>query len=456
MLGSAAQNVIALSDGLFLYYYSEVYNIGTTEFAAIGFVGVFYLIVASIGYGFSKGGQIMVARRAGEGDDEGVGKTFYSMAYFELAMALGMFVLLMFVVPTFFGIFVNSESILAQSLDYLSYRSWGVFFSYLGVSIIALYTGVARTNFIIIDTLLLGAVNIGLNYMLIFGVGPFPEMGIGGAGLASTIAEVVAFVVFVVYILFDKKIHRYFLFEAPRAKVEQLIDETGELVRSFRLPKVDREIIRRMFNIASPIVAQSVVGLGSSFMFFSMVENLGEQELAISNLMRMIYLFLSVPIWGLCAGINTLSSNFIGQDKGYLVMPLAAKTAKLSVAITVLLALPVILFPGHILYPIFGSEEMTLIREGRDIFYILGGIMATYALGAVYFNALVSTGATFTGLTIQASSVVVYVIVVYAAVNITGSLELAWASEIVYWLCMLGITYWYLYSDRWVKYTGRV
>ena len=435
MLGSAAQNVIALSDGLFLYYYSEVYKIGTTEFAAIGFVGVFYLIVASIGYGFSKGGQIMVARRAGEGDDEGVGKTFYSMAYFELAMALGMFVLLMFVVPTFFGIFVNSESILAQSLDYLSYRSWGVFFSYLGVSIIALYTGVARTNFIIIDTLLLGAVNIGLNYMLIFGVGPFPEMGIGGAGLASTIAEVVAFVVFVVYIFFDRKIHRY---------------------QIFKLPKVDKEIIRRMFNIASPIVAQSVVGLGSSFMFFSMVENLGEQELAISNLMRMIYLFLSVPIWGLCAGINTLSSNFIGQDKGYLVMPLANKTAKLSVVITVLLALPVILFPGHILYPIFGSEEMTLIREGRNIFFILGGIMATYAVGAVFFNALVSTGATFTGLTIQASSVVVYIIVVYAAVNYTGSLELAWASEIVYWMCMLGITYWYLYSDRWVKYTGRV
>ena len=61
MLGSAVQNIIALSDSVFLYHLSE------GDFAAIGFVGVFYLIVAAIGFGFSKGGQIIIARRMGEG-----------------------------------------------------------------------------------------------------------------------------------------------------------------------------------------------------------------------------------------------------------------------------------------------------------------------------------------------------------------------------------------------------
>ena len=59
MLGSAAQNVIALSDSVFLYHLSE------TDFASIGFVGVFYLVVAAIGYGFSRGGQIMIPRVRG-------------------------------------------------------------------------------------------------------------------------------------------------------------------------------------------------------------------------------------------------------------------------------------------------------------------------------------------------------------------------------------------------------
>ena len=76
MLGSATQNVIALSDSVFLYHLSE------EDFASIGFVGVFYLVIAAIGYGFSRGGQIMIARRMGEKQESEVGRTFYAMLYF--------------------------------------------------------------------------------------------------------------------------------------------------------------------------------------------------------------------------------------------------------------------------------------------------------------------------------------------------------------------------------------
>lgn len=59
MIGSAAQNIIALTDSLFLYYYD------VHDFAAAGFVSVFYLVVAAIAFGFSKGGQILIARKFG-------------------------------------------------------------------------------------------------------------------------------------------------------------------------------------------------------------------------------------------------------------------------------------------------------------------------------------------------------------------------------------------------------
>ena len=59
MLGSAGQNVIALTDSLFLYRYDE------NDFAAVGFVSVFYLVISSIAYGFSKGGQIIISRKYG-------------------------------------------------------------------------------------------------------------------------------------------------------------------------------------------------------------------------------------------------------------------------------------------------------------------------------------------------------------------------------------------------------
>jgi len=425
MLGSAVQNIIALSDSVFLYHLSEV------DFAAIGFVGVFYLIIASIGFGFSRGGQILIARRMGERKPEGIGRIFYAMLYFEVGLAIIMFLFMQFGTPLFFAAFVNSDIIYAKSLEYIEYRSYGVFFSYAGVAIIALYTGVARTWFIIVDTLVLAVVNIILNYGLIFGHFGLPAMGIAGAGLASTIAEMIAFIFFIIYILFDKK---------------------ASLYQLFQLPKIDWPLIKVQLQMSTPIVAQSVVGLGSWFFFFGIVENLGERELAITNLVRMVYLVLSIPCWGFASGINTLVSNFIGQQKRQAVIPIIWKTSKLCLLMTLVMAVPVLLFPEHVLYPLLGSEDMSLIRDAQGTFYVLLGIISLFAVGGVYFNGLVGTGATLYGLKIQAACAFGYLIYIYVVVEYTnGGLEWAWASEIFYWIIMLSLTVWYLRGKEWYK-----
>jgi len=423
MLGSAAQNVVALSDSVFLYHLSEA------DFAAIGFVGVFYLVVAAIGFGFSKGGQIMIARRMGEGKKEEVGRTFYAMTYYEFGLSIILFLFMQYGCYYFFSLFVNSEVILQKSLEYLDYRSYGVFFSYVGVAIIALYTGVARTSFIIIDTAILAIVNIALNYGLIYGKWGLPAMGIAGAGLASTIAEVVAFVVFMVYIYFDQEARDYKL---------------------FNLPKIDLKLIQKQFNLASPIVAQALVGLGSWFVFFSIIEGLGERPLAITNLGRMVYLILSIPCWGFASGVNTLVSNLIGQKKRQAVVPIIWKTAKLCLFTTLLFSIPVVLYPHQLLYPLLGGEDMSLITEARPVFFVLLLVLICFSVGGVFFNGLAGTGATYFGLKIQFWSAVGYLLYIYYIVNHTSAgLPWAWAGEIFYWLAITVITVLYLLSKKW-------
>lgn len=425
MLGSAVQNIIALSDSVFLYHLSEV------DFAAIGFVGVFYLIIAAIGFGFSKGGQIMIARRAGEGNYLEVGRTFYAMLYFEIGLSIVMFLFMQYGAYYFFSLFVNSDAIFYKSLEYLDYRSWGVFFSYTGVAIIALYTGVARTMFIVVDTLILAIVNIVLNYGLIFGKWGLPAMGIAGAGLASTIAEIIAFIVFGIYIFYDTPSRKYNL---------------------FKFPKVDVPLIKQQLKIATPIVAQAVVGLGSWFVFFGIVENLGERPLAITNLVRMVYLVLSIPCWGFSSGINTIVSNFIGAQRRDAVFPIIWKTAKLCWIITMVITLPVVLFPEFLLYPLLGSEDMSLIIDAKPTLYVLLGILALFSIGGVCFNGMAGTGATAFGLRMQAVCAVFYLVYIYTVVEFTdGGLEWAWASEIFYWIIMLFWTMWYLNSKKWYK-----
>ncbi|MBK7408355.1 MAG: MATE family efflux transporter [Saprospirales bacterium] len=333
MLGSAAQNVIALSDSVFLYY------MGETEFAAIGFVGVFYLVVAAIGYGFSKGGQITIARRVGEKQIDQVRRAFYSMLYFEIALAFVLFLFMKYGCFYFFQLIVDSPAILEKSMEYLDYRYWGVFASYIGVTLIAFYTGIARTTFILVEVFVLAIVNIVLDYALIFGHGVSGH-GYGGAALASTIAEIVALMIFIAYMVFDKPIREF---------------------RLYRLPKLEVAQIKALFQLSLPIVAQAIVGLGSWFLFFGIVENIGERALAISNLVRMVYLILSIPSWGFASGVNTMVSNFIGAQRRQAVLPIIWKTAKLCWASTMVLSLPVVIFPQKMLYPLLGKEDMTLI-----------------------------------------------------------------------------------------------
>ncbi len=424
MLGSAVQNVIALSDAVLLYHKGEV------EFAAMGFVGVFYITIAAIGFSFSRGGQIMIARRMGEIKSAAVGHIFHTMLLFELALALLMWAFMRFGTDWFFQFFLeNSPEVYEKSLEYIHYRSYGVFFSYGGVALISLYSGIARPRIILASTLLLAVVNLALNYALIFGKFGLPEMGIGGSGLASSIAEGVAFVFFVGYMIFDK---------------------ANRPLRIFSFPQPDWPMTMQQLRIALPIVAQAAVGQGSWVFFFGMVENLGERPLAISNLARMVYLLLSIPLWGFSTGVNTLVSNLIGQNRRSEVLAAAWKTGKLCWAVTMLLAVPILLFPGQLLYPLLGKDDMSLIEETQPVFYFLLGLLTFSTFGAVMMNALSGTGATWFGLKLQALCVAVYLGYVYWVTNFTQlGLLWVWASELLYWALMIVFVLFYLRSEKW-------
>jgi putative MATE family efflux protein len=423
MLASAAQNIIVLSDNIFLYHVSSL------DFAAIGLVGVFYLIVASIGYGFSRGGQVLMARRFGERNYRGVGRYFQSLILFEIAIAVVLFLFLQFCSPWLFSILIDNEDIYKKCLEYLIPRSYGIFFSYVGISLVSLYTAVANTRFIIIDTVILAVSNVVLNYIFIFGAFGIEPMGIKGAAIASTMAEVLAFIAFVIYMFYDRSNRKF------------------KLLHTSKLPILR---IRETFNISMPLVVQAVLGLGGWFVFFTFIENMGQKELEISNLLRTVYLILSIPCWGYSAGINTIVSNFIGNNKRIGVLPIIKKTAYLNLLTTAIITLPVVLFPEIILYPLFGLEDGSLILLSKPLMPLLFLILMVFSVGAIYMNGLIGTGHTITVLWIQAIFTFVYLTYSYLVIyEFNMDLRWAWASELIYWIGITLLTINYLYSNKW-------
>ncbi len=423
MLGSAAQNIIVLSDNVFLYHYNSV------DFAAAGLVGVFYLIIASIGYGFSRGGQIIIARKYGEYNYKGSGNALQALILFELALSILLFLFLRFGIESFFKLFIVDAHILEKCIDYIKYRSFGIFFSYLGISLISFYTGIANTKFIMYDTIVLIIVNVALNYILVFGKLGFEPMGIAGSALASTIAEIVAFIIFILYMIWDKTNRKYDL---------------------LALKTLEKKDVNNMFRISIPIVFQSILSIGSWFLFFSFIENVGQEELEISNILRTVYLILSIPSWGFSAGINTLVSGFIGNKKRQAVIPIILKTAKLNLVITMAIAIPVAIFPEFFLYPIFGREDMSLILMTKPYFLVLLIVLFIFGVGGIFFNGLIGTGHTQTALRIQTIFTVFYIVYSYIFIKIHYiDLNWAWAAEIFYWIGITAMSYLYLRTNKW-------
>jgi putative MATE family efflux protein len=340
-----------------------------------------------------------------------------------------MFILMKFGGKAFFSMFVSDPDILRSSLEYLDYRSYGVFFSYMGVVAVSLYTGIARTNVIIYNALIMGLTNVFFNYGLIFGNLGMPQMGIGGAALASTLSEVVAFSIFLIYMIFDKKIRVYNIFQYP---------------------KIDVKIITAQIKLSIPMILQTFASLGSWFVFFALIEQMGKNELAVSNIIRTFYMMFMIPAWGFSSGINTIVSNLIGKKELRQVLPAITKTAILCFTVTMGLSLSLVVFPETMLHIV--TEDESIFPAAKNLIWVLNVILALYSVSIIYFNGLVGTGATKTALYIQVSCVILYMIYVYVVIGMLKcSLEIAWMAEAVYMVSSMIVSILYLKSNLWLK-----
>jgi Na+-driven multidrug efflux pump len=175
---------------------------------------------------------------------------------------------------------------------------------------------------------------------------------------------------------------------------------------------------------------------------------MGQTELAVSNIMRAVYLLFMIPCWGFASSINTLASNLIGQNKSDQVFEVTSKTAILSFIVTMICTASMLISPEIILR--IGTDDLELIQESIRLTGIVTATLALFSIGAIYFNGLVGTGATNQALWLQIGCVIFYLSYIYVVVHLFQcSLETAWMGEFYYWIISLTTSVWYLRSKRW-------
>jgi multidrug resistance protein, MATE family len=425
IIASFGHSLIGATDTFFLGRSGN-----TTYLAAIGLVAPLYLVITMVSLALARGGQIMIARRVGENRLSSVGAIAQNMLYFELVFAAICFVLLYYGGEHILWFLIDSPELLDISIEYLNYRVFGIFFGCAGVTFISLYTGVARTGIIIVTSVIMALFNIVLNYLLIFGNYGFPEMGIGGAGLASAISEFFAFIAFLVFALLDKKSKDYHL---------------------LRLPKADFKEIFTQIKLSTPLALQNFLGMVSWVFFFGFIENIGEEEMAISSVIRVIYLFLGAIAWGFGSGTNTIISKLIGEIKLREVVPTLFRVSFVSVALTALFSLPLLLIPGWIVNAI--TDEVIIIDSTAKMMPMLFFILLGTAAYTIFYNGIIGTGDIRISLIITFIGAVLYVAFGAIFINVMHkNLFWAWSVEFIYSGFVLVMCLWYFFkTKRWFR-----
>jgi len=189
-LSLLAQNLIQVIDTAFLG------RVGEVELGASALAGVLYIALFTLGFGFSMGSQILIGRRNGEGNYNQIGDIVIQGALFLLIAALLLIPLLRYGAGAWLPALFESADVANAVTEYLEWRAFGIAFAFVNLMFRAFYIGIARTKVLTANAVVMALVNVVFDYGLIFGNLGMPEMGIGGAAIASVIAEFSSLVFF--------------------------------------------------------------------------------------------------------------------------------------------------------------------------------------------------------------------------------------------------------------------
>ena len=421
LLALLAQNVINVTDTAFLGHVGEV------ELGASAMGGLLYICIFTVAFGFSTGSQIMIARRNGEGRYRDVGPVMMQGCLFLLAMAAVIFGLFRWSMPTIVRVLISSDNIYDATCEFLHWRMFGFFFSFVNVMFRALYVGITRTKVLTMNAIVMAVVNVFLDYALIFGHFGFPEMGVKGAAIASVLAEAASFVFVVVYTWLYVDLKKYGL---------------------NHWPQWDMVLLGRILSISCFTMVQYFISMATWFVFFMAVERLGERELAIANIVRSIYIVLLIPVQALSTAANTLVSNLIGAGGIGGVMMLMKKIAKVSFVIVLLCVILMVIFPR--LFLSVYTNEPALLSESIPSIYVIGVAMLVAAVANIYFNGISGTGNTQAALWLETSTLIVYGIYIFCVGWwIQAPVSICFTTEILYYTLLLIASLIYLKKAKW-------
>ena len=429
-LGSTT--VMEFTDRVFLSHYS-MDAIAAALPANIVNLTLMLTFIGIAGYA-----NVFIAQYYGSKSSRRVGAALWQAIYMSL---IGGVILasMAFVAEPIFAFGGHAPSVQAQEVIYFRILTIGSSAALMASSLGCFFSGRGYTRPNMVVNIIATVINIPLDYMMIFGVGPFPEMGIAGAGYATASSWTMQMVMYA-YLIFNKRNEECYGVISNRA--------------------FDKELFSRMLRFGFPSGVNYFAEIFAVAFFSFVIGRLGKVELAASNMAFSINTVAFLPMIGLNIAVSTLVGQNMGAGNPQGARVATANTLHIAMTWMVLLAGCFFLFPEWLLN-IFkpGSMSVTEFAPVRELGVLVLRFVAFYclfdAVTIIYFGAVKGAGDTnFVMWAMLACAIGALILPLYIAQSVfQAGLTTLWTIFAFYIALLAAIAFWRFSGDKWMKIT---
>jgi putative MATE family efflux protein len=284
MGGMMSQNILNLVD------IGMVGRLGDAALAATG-IGSFtnYLAISFI-IGLSAGVQALAARRLGEERHSETAIPLNGGLLLALLMGIPLCLVLIAATPWAFNFLTDDPAVRELGTPYLQVRiasmvAVGMNFSFRGY-----WSAIHMTGVYLRTLLIMHAINIFLNWVLIFGNLGAPELGVFGAGLATTISLYIGTALYF-FFAFRHAVDKGFLHGMP-----------------------SRSTLWQQFRLSLPSSMQQLFFSAGLVTLVWIIGQIGTAEVAAVNVLMTFHITAILPAFGVALAATTLVGNALGRD----------------------------------------------------------------------------------------------------------------------------------------------
>jgi putative MATE family efflux protein len=358
-----------------VFVVADVFFVGRLGAAAVATVGItesWMTIMYALAIGLSIGGAATVARRIGEKDADGAAKSAVQSIILGLVAAALFGAIGVFLGPRMLALMGASDDVLQTGSTFSRVMLGGSGTVVMLFLINAVFRGAGDAAIAMRVLWLANAINVTLGPCLIFGVGPFPELGVTGAAVGTTIGRGSG----VLYQLYH------------------LTRKGGRLEIHARHWRFDLDVMRTILRISGTATFQNFVNTASWMGLVRILTSFGSAAVAGNTIGIRIILFALLPSFGVSNAAATLVGQNLGAGKPDRAEAAAWKAGLYNTMFLGSIGLIFLLFAPFIIS--FFTEDAEVARYGVGCLRIVSAGFLFYGYAMVLTAAFNGAGDTRT------------------------------------------------------------